>query len=419
MPTKRVVIVGGGVSAKHCAEVVLKQGKDKVDVTVIQANRFVEWSLASATAFVDPSCHPRFLSTDCTKFEAKGATYTYATAEGVDMEKKQVRLSNGAAPETFDALVVATGFALPLFYPRLGVSVHERIAEVKLVANAISKAACVVIGGGGLIALELAGDIRAHYADKTIILICRSGILTQWPDDFRQKVHDRMTKMSIQVVTAAFDAPKQPALEPGTITVGDKQINYDAYFPAFAQGPNTQFLQDVPGLLDSKGQIDVNEFLQSKACPEVFAVGVSNAPEPFVGMAKLDAQWTSVAGNVVAMLANQPLKQHKEGASFMKLPPVVLLGHGPKGYGFLDFANLPPPLKVCCCCGWGGWPCCPPCWPCCACCGCGACPLGYCCGPAEGAGTAKVFGAMLQKFAGFHFGGMGQMGEVPQQQTMN
>lgn len=416
MSTKRVVVIGGGVSAKHCAEVLLKKGKGEVDVTVVQANRFVEWSLASAMAFVDPSCHPRFLSSDCTKFEAKGATYRYATAEGIDVEKKQVSLSGGAAPEAFDALVVATGFAVPLFYPRLGVSVQERMAEVQNVGKAISAAACVVIGGGGPIALELAGDVRAHYADKTIALVSRSGILPQWPDDKRQKVCDRLKKMNIEVVSDAFDAPKQPALEPGTITVGERQLNYDVYFPAFAQGPNTQFLQNVPGLLDSKGRIDVNEFLQSKACPQVFAVGVSNAPEPCVVMPKLEAQWTSVAENVVAMLANQPLKQHKEGASFMKLPPVLLLGHGPKGYGWIDFANLPPPLKVCCCCGYGGWPCCPPCWPCCACCGCGACPIGYCCGPAEGAGTAQALGAMSQKFAGFHFGGMG---EVPQQQAMN
>lgn len=416
MSSKRVVIIGGGLSAKHSAEVVLKKGKGAVDVTVVQANRFVEWSLGSASAFVDPSCHPRFLSTDCTKFEAKGATYRYATAQGVDVENKQVQLSGGAAPEAFDALIVATGFALPLFYPRLGVSVQERMAEVQTVGKAISAAACVIIGGGGLVALELAGDVRAHYADKTIILICRNGILSQWPDDRRQKVHDQMKKMNIQVVTAAFDAPKQPALEPGTITVGEKQIDYDVYLPAFAQGPNTQFLQDVSGLLDSKGQIDVNEFLQSKACPEIFAVGVSNAPEPFIGIPKLDAQWTSAAGNVVALLANQPLKQHKEGASFMKLPPLVLLGHGSKGYAFLDFANLPMPLKICCCNGLGGWPCCPPCWPCCACCGCGACPCGYCCGPAEGSGMAKAIGAMSHKFPGFHFGGMG---EVPQQQTMS
>jgi len=197
MSTKRVVIIGGGVSAKHCAEVVLKKGKGALAVTVVQANRFVEWSLASSMAFVDPSCHPRFLSTDCAKFEAKGATYRYDTATGVDMEKKQVRLLGGAVPEAYDALVVATGFVLPLFYPSLGVSVQERMAEVQRVGKTISTASCVVIGGGGLIALELAGDIRAHYADKTIILICRSGILTQWPDDKRQKVHDQIKKMNI------------------------------------------------------------------------------------------------------------------------------------------------------------------------------------------------------------------------------
>lgn len=192
-------------------------------------------------------------------------------------------------------------------------------------------------------------------------------------------------------------------------------MSYDVFIPAYSQGPNTKFLQGAGSVLDGKGYVEVNEYLQSTTCKEMFAIGVSNVKESCVVMPKLEAQWNSVTANVIATLAGKPLKQHKEGAMFMKLPPLVLIGHGPKGYGFIDFNNVPPPIKCCCCCGLAGFPCCPPCWPCCACGGCGCCPCGYCCGPPEGSGPATLAGKMAFMSSGFHFKGIGA---APSQQSM-
>jgi len=314
----------------------------------------------------------------------------------------------------YDALVVATGFGVPLVYPSMGVSLEERKAEVQGVADAIQKGACIVVAGGGPIGLELAGDIRIQYPTKKVVMLCRGGVLKQWPEKQRQKVEAQLKKMNIEVITGTSDAPKDYSLVPGTLKFSDQELAYDVFLPAYSQGPNTKFLNGT-NVLDSKGCIDVNEYLQSKVCPEIFAVGVSSIGELSV-LTKLEAQWNSVAGNVVAHLAGESMKKHTEGAAWLKLPPVILIGHGPKGYGYFDFNNVPPPLKLCCCCGLGGFPCCPPCWPCCACGGCGCCPCGYCCGPPEGAGPAALMGPMAFKFGGFHFKGIG---EAPPQQTMN
>jgi len=412
--SKKVVIIGGGISAKHAAETLIKKKVEGLEVTVIQANRFHEWPIAMTMVLVKPELHDKALAVDCSKNEVKGVTYKYDVAVGVDVAAMKVTLRSGGSV-LFDALIVATGMLMPLVYPGVGVSLEERKAEVQRWGEAIRKATSVVVAGGGLVGLELAGDIRCEYPDKKLVLLCRGGVLSQWPDDKRQKVHDRLKKMNIEVMTGAFDAPKEPKIVPGTLSFGDKSLHYDVFLPAFSQGANTKFLETAAGVLDAKGSISVNEFLQSKACPKIFAVGVSDAPEPCIVIPKLEAQWTSAADNVAAMLAGKPLKPHKEGAPFMKLPAVVAIGHGPKGYAYLDFNNVPPPVKVCCCGGLGGFPCCPPCWPCCACAGCGCCPCGYCCGPPEGTGPSTLIGKMAFKFGGFHFKGMG---EAPAQQTM-
>lgn len=412
--SKSVVIIGGGLSAKHSSEILVKNKGLKV--TIIQANRFVEWPLAAPVFLVDPSKHDKAIAPNSSTFQVPGVNYIYGVVEGVDVAAKRV-IIKGGAPVAYDALIVATGFRMPVIYPDVGVSLDERKAEVQRVGDAIKNAKCVVIGGGGPVGLELAGDIRIEYPnriDKKVVLLCRGGLLSQWPEANQQKVATRLEKMGIDVMVGG-DGPTECRLEPGTVKVGDKDLAYDIYLPAFSQGPNTTFLQKCDGVLDAKGGIDVNEFMQSKACPEIFAVGCSNVPE-WVGMPKLEQQWKDATANVAAMLGGKKLKPHKEGLPFMKLPVALVLGHGPKGYAYLDFNNMPPPLKVCCCCGYGGFPCCPPCWSCCLCGGCGACPCGYCCGPPEGSGTAKFFGKMAFMSSGFHFKGVG---EAPKQQHMS
>jgi len=410
--SKKVVIIGGGLSSKHAAEVLKKKDKT-VDVTIIQPNKFVEWPLAMTVCLVKPELHDKALGTDCNQFQVPGVTYKYAIAESVDTKAQNVKLVGGETVP-YDALIVATGFKMPLLYPGMGVTVDERKAEVKAVGDAIYKSECIVVAGGGPCGLELAGDIKGQYPSKKVVLACRNGVLAQWPDKHKNKVLAALKKMNIDVKNGVEDAPTDACLQPGKLKFADGDFAYDVFLPCYAQGPNTKFLPVE--MVDEKGGILVDENLQSTVAKSVFAVGVSNVKEPFVGMPKLEPQWISVCSNIVLNFAGKPMKKHSEGMPFMKLPPLTLIGHGPSGYGFIDCDNVPPPLKLCCCCGYAGFPCCPCCWPCCACGGCGACPLGYCCGPPEGKGPAILSGKMAFMTAGFHFKGIGS---APAQQKMS
>mmetsp|Transcript_56249 Transcript_56249/g.158544 ORF Transcript_56249/g.158544 Transcript_56249/m.158544 type:complete len:405 (+) Transcript_56249:94-1308(+) len=404
MPS-HAVIIGGGLSGKHAAALLVKS-KD-IKVTVIQANKFVEWPLAMAWVLTQPQLHDKALAADPKAFEVPNVAYSYDVVTGVNSSAKTISLRGG--PDiSYDVLIVAPGFGMPLIYPELGVSVADRKKEIAEAAGKIKAAGCVVVAGGGAVGLEVAGCIKKAYPEKAVKLLCRGQILKQYPEKVRRDVEAELAKANIEVVRGALEnMPTEVKLEPGVINVSENLINYDVFLPIYSRGPNTSFLGG--DLLDGLGNVKVNEHLQSTACKEVFAVGVADVDEGFIGMPKLEQQWKDVAANAAAVLAGKPLKVHKEGMPFMKRPVAVTLG----SWAALDFSQAPPPVKCCCCCGQGGFPCCPPpcCWPCC-----GLCACGYCCGSPSGEGTAKLLEALAFKSASMHFKGMGLA--APEQQTM-
>lgn len=413
---KKVVIIGGGPSAKHCAENLV--GAKNLQVTIVSANKFVEWPLAMPVCLVKPELHDKAISPNFDTYKVKGVEYKFGPVTSVDASAQTVTYSAEGRDEAvpYDALIVATGFGMPLVYPALGSSLADRKAEVLKVGTAIKAASTVVVSGGGPVGLELAGSIRVQYPDKKVVLVSRSKILAGNPEKTQNTVMGVLKSMNIDLATGDISgAPEDFSLEAGSLTVGNEKVSYDVFLPMYSRGPNTAFLKGCAELLDAKGAIKVNESLQSTGRGQIFAVGVGDNKVAFIGFAKLSDQWKDVTNNVKAYLEGKELKKHKEGMPGMTHPPIVLVGNIMNGKGAwagIDCSVLPGPLKCCCCCGMGGFPFCPPpcCWPCVH-----PCCVGYCCGKPEGAGPAACIGPLAFKMAGFHFKGIG---EAPKQQTM-
>jgi NADH dehydrogenase FAD-containing subunit len=415
--SKKVVIIGGGLSGKHLCEQLVKQ-KD-LQVTVIQANTFVEWTIPMAQVLAaKPHMYEKCVAPNPESYQVKDATYKFGPVTSVDVAGKTVAfkaVATGADESVpYDVLVVCTGFSCPLIAAKAGVSLEDRKAEVSAVAAAILKAKSVVVNGGGSIGVELASNIKTTYKDKDVVLVARDGVLKDFPEKTRGKITAVLDKMGIKtVIGTSSDAPPAAKLDTGSLTVNGEALKYDVYLPMFGQGPNTQFLTGIPGLLDDRGFVKVNEFLQSRDQPSIFTVGVGDNKESYIGIAKLEAQYNDVAANIKAYFAQKPMKPHKEGAPFMKNPPWLPIGVGKDAWLAFDFDQLPPPLKCCCCCGLCGFPFCPP--PCCWC-KCSPFCFGYCCCPPEGNGPASAMEPFAFEAVSFHFKGFG---EAPKQQSMS
>jgi NADH dehydrogenase FAD-containing subunit len=401
----QVVIIGGGIAGQMLAQELVKK-KVAAKITLVTANNFAEFPPAMPHVLCHPELHYKALATDPVKYQAPQVEYKYGVVTGVNTAKKEVMLEGESKALSYDIIVVSTGFILPVFLPKLGATLQERKDEVQKIGAVLKSANHIVVGGGGSIGLEMAGDIKASFPEKKVTLVCNS-IIPQWSEADRTIVEGQLAKMGIAIETTPERCPNEPQLEACTVS----GISCDMYLPSFAQGPNTGFLREC-GVLDDAGKVTVDAHLRSTLCAEMFAVGCSDAPG-FVAIPKLKGQWQTVTQNIIAELTGKPMSKYKEPEPQMKHPPLVLIGLGKNGWAHVDFTQLPPPARFCCCGGKGGFPFCPPpcCWPCC-----GPCLCGYCCGPPHGNGLPKVMDKQVFKFGANFFKGLGQ--DAPAQQKM-
>mmetsp|Transcript_78423 Transcript_78423/g.205818 ORF Transcript_78423/g.205818 Transcript_78423/m.205818 type:complete len:420 (-) Transcript_78423:33-1292(-) len=413
-----VVVVGGGLSLLNYLEAAAKGPKS---VTVVMGCDFLEWTLAAPHFIARPEAHDEFLCGNPEKYQKKGITYLVEVAKEVKPQEKLLICASGRVIP-YSVLVVATGQKCPLFSPTPGQTLQQRKEEIKKAGGAIRNAKTVVVSGGGVIGLEIAGDIRLQHPSTKVVIVSRSGdVLPGFPAKQQKMAMDQLKKMNIDVVKGSVDA-LAPILEKGSLAVKDgavSSIDFDVLIPSFMQGPNTDFLAGLPGVLNEKKQIQVNDFLQSTAHREIFTIGCGDADEKCVQVPKLQKQAQDVAQNVGLLLAGKPLKAHKDAMPWMLRAPSVKIGHGPGGDMYFDPPMMPLPCSCLRmdCCALPGFPFCPP--PCCWCCCKGACMncCGTCGGDCAGEPSARFyFHGLMKAFPKMnHYKGMG---EPPAQQKM-
>lgn len=384
---KVVVVIGGGVSGNSSTTFLAKT--KGIKVIAIYAHEFLEWTLGATYFLTHPSEYDNFVSRDKKQIEVPGVEYIYDVATGVRPGDKMVELKSGKTV-AYDALVVGSGFKLPLLSRPLGCTYEERKAEVEAWADAMSKAKTIVINGAGATGLEMAADAKLAFPSARVVVLTRSGKLMNdaYPDAMKDKFKAVLEKQGIEIIKG--NGGTQPSKDKGVTPDG---LEYDVFIPAFGQGVLTDFLPK--DLVTDKGMVETNDKLQSVKAPEIFAVGVNTSGQGF-NVSLLIKQAQDVAANAVALVQGKTLTPHKPESTINwgDRPLNVKVGHGKGGYIFWDVEQFPPPMKVMTCNGTCGFPCCP--LPCCWPCGlaglmpdCYVC--GTCCGPCEGENVMLAF----------------------------
>jgi len=408
---KNVVIIGAGISGKSTAKNLLKSFKKKDgNITIISASNYQEWNIASTYFLANPHEHAKFIAPNSKTWTLPGVTYVFGKATSIT--KDAVQLDNNRSVP-FDALVVAVGFTMPLIVAAPGQTLESRKAEISNAAHAIANASNILIAGGGAVGLELLGDLRETNSKAKYTLVVSGSVpLATSDEQYQQKVIKKLESWGVVMFTNdKVVSSDQPVMKHNTYTLqSGNKIAADVFIPAYNQGPATRFIadsKDMSDILNSWGNIEVNEYLQAKKNSAIFAVGCNDLGEP-AAVPKLEKQAATVATNVAAFMKGASLSPHKDAMPTMKHPMAQCLGHNT--YAFFEPGQMPPPLR--CCCTVCGFPCCP--LPCCWCC-LPPCTCGWCCGPPEGRGTAGAMMVGLRQFPGKHFKGFG---EAPKQESM-
>ncbi|CAE8581272.1 unnamed protein product [Polarella glacialis] len=399
---KEIVIVGGGISGLMTGKLLVGKGHN---VTILADVPYFEWPLAGSYSLAHPEQFNKAVSAT-EQHHVMGAKTIIGIAAG--LEGNSLKLQDGTSLP-FDALVAATGYRAGPVRPSLGQSLEERRAEVLAIGGGIKTAKTVIIGGGGPIGVELAGDIREANKDARIIIVVRGErALSYLNNKYTGKLMKQMSAMNIEIM--ANDTVDEKTWYAGEakdfkLTSG-QTIRAEVYIPAFTSGFDGGFT----GLANERGLIPVNEFLQSTGKEKVFAVGCSD--QEFAAVMKIEGQAKTVSKNVLALLSNKALAAHKDAFAEMTHPLTQKIGQ--HSYTWIEYEMMPPgPLLKCC-----GFPfCCTCCWPL-ALCGvglCHPCAFGFCCGDPEGQGTAALTRMLLH---GTGNTGIKGLGSAPKQLAM-
>jgi len=244
----------------------------------------------------------------------------------------------------YDALVIATGADYSIFKGKV-VYYQQRKDEMQYWYERIKNANHILLVGGGVVGVEIAGEILSVYPQKHLTLVhahpklmdscsnytseaCLNKLL-QFPNVKvllgQRVVTEQIRNNQLSEVTVGY----QTTL--GEVVMADLALITTGY-----SRPNTHMLEAAfPHVLNSNGFIKALPSLLVEGCPNVFTLG--DCADLKVGKlnANLHKQGRVVAKNIWALLRTGTTPESYTSGYIE--PPVVIVG--PK-YGIISAVNI-------------------------------------------------------------------------------
>ena len=279
--SKRIVVIGSGAAGMSAASAARKASKD-AEITVITEDEdiayspcAIPWGIEGRTGWDDIVMHdPEFYR------QSRGIeVVTRTRAESVDGEKREVVAGGRTYP--YDSLVIAAGgtvFVPPIEGKDLGnVFVVRTVRDGKNIQKALEGAENVVIGGAGVIGLELAVSLRGMGKDVTVIEMMDQVIPRIADKDMADEIQAHLEEKGIRFV---MKAPIQAVNGDGRVeSVTAAGQEYPCGLMIFATGVRAN-LDIAKSLGLDVGQLGalvasptLNAYRRGRLVPDVFVAG--------------------------------------------------------------------------------------------------------------------------------------------------
>jgi sulfide:quinone oxidoreductase len=364
---KKVLVLGGNFGGLTAALSVKHELDGDVDVTVVSASdRF----LFNPSLIWLPFGKRR--AEDITfplapTFEAHGVDFVHAAATRIDPATRQVH--TGAGSYGYDYLVIATGYrnkmdVIPGLEDANSAYTITTLDDATRAGHGwrqfLDNPGPVVIG-----ATQGAGCFGAAYEFlfNTAYRLRKAGLRKQVSLTYvtaepflghfgigglpgGEKLLGLFCKKEgIKAITNTA----MTEIAPGKLALADGRSIDFAYAMVIPPFLGQQVVASVPGLADDKGYVPVHDTYQSKAYPDIYAVGIAAAvPVPWttaipVGVPKTgfptETQAHTAAKNIAADIRGRAPSAHKK---FGDIPAVCVLDAGNNGVMILADKMLPP-----------------------------------------------------------------------------
>jgi NADH dehydrogenase FAD-containing subunit len=295
-----VVVVGGGYGGTAAAKAL----DEMSDVVLVEPKDAFMHNIAALRALVDPSWLPRiFLPYDGLLRHGRVVRDRAAV-----VDPHRVVTASGEEIAA-DFVVLATGSAYPFPAKTDLVDTVRAHEQVRRVHRALSEADRVLLVGAGPVGIELAGEIRHVWPQKSIVLLDLADEVLGGPfkSELKAELRRQLAEFRVEVLLGSplRQAPPTEPGELGTFTVTTEtgaEVTADIWFRCFGVVPNSDYLGDaLAPARRSDGFIEVGPTLQVAGQRTVFAVGdVSTADAKMDGFAGRQAEL--VANNIRALV---------------------------------------------------------------------------------------------------------------------
>ena len=270
---RKVVVVGGG----YGGTLVAKKLDAEADVTLIDPRE----GFVNAAALLRALTRPDWAPNAFFSYDALLEAGRVIRGRAVSVDSKGVTVESGDQVEA-DYLVLATGSSYP--YPAkpnpASTSIAEQLEDLRQTHKQLAGADRVLILGAGPVGLELAGEIKDVWPDKSVTVVDRAGrVLSGFLPEVQDALHRQLDELGIEL-RLSTGLTREPPVAPGeagrfaVTTDKGEEIVADIWFRAFGVRINTDYLTDGRLIPITRGQaVPVTERLNVQGYEHVYAIG--------------------------------------------------------------------------------------------------------------------------------------------------
>ncbi|WP_166424661.1 FAD-dependent oxidoreductase [Paraglaciecola sp. 20A4] len=335
MPTKKIVIIGGGYAGCKLAKAL-----DAVaSVTLIDGKDCFVHAPAAIRAVADNTLLDQLII-PYSNFLQQGQ-FVEGWVEQINSDG--VILSDGRELKS-DITVVATGssYAAPFKHTRDGLDAFRKNSEQA--ASKVRQAKVIAIVGAGPVGTELAGEIACAYPDKEIHLITdEQSLYPMYNPSLAKKLQADFTALGVHLHTGKRVENLASLTEPykGDITfAGGKTISADLVFPVIGSRPQTQLLAALTDVkFASDGRAEQDGWMRpSKSNPNLFVIGDALCAGDAMTIVAISRQVPWLVKTLKAVFNGKTVDSQKPYKPWVVAP--ILIPMGPKmGASVLPFGK--------------------------------------------------------------------------------
>jgi NADH dehydrogenase FAD-containing subunit len=332
MALKRVsvVVIGGSSAGLGVSHGLLRQVPN-VRVTLVNPSNEYYFNLASPRIIAKPNSLSTskylYSITDAfKKYPHTSFNFIKGMVTRIDMENQNVTISKDTpSPSTsstssvpFDYLVIASGSTTPasigqsgLKFPFKTSGFEDISTAIKEAQEAIKPARSVIVGGGGPLGVEVAGEL-AEVSDmkKDVTLISATDLLLPGvKESVRKTAESLLTGKGVTVIKSTIieQVTQDVTSQKWTVRLSNGEtMTADVYISATGVLPNNQFIP--PSLLNERGWVNVDEFFQVKeggtSKSTIYAIGDITS-HPYRLLSRIPKQVSTVLANMKTSITQQ------------------------------------------------------------------------------------------------------------------